>query len=448
MLTTEQRPSLSAEQMWQIYQSLNRFQNGDYLHSLATFYRAAVLTNLPVALWYQPEQGTHHGLLSLAGKAQHGPLDFHIHTPAFVFAPFGNDPQQPPLRINADIHLSPTGFYRYDLVRQGKSNGLERLQLRNDSYFFNFYERLLADPRPLPNLWFTPTQLTRQVIATQPEHERLVQRAIDFMQRSGVRKIVLSRVVETPLHRNFDPAQTFLRLCMRYPHAFVSLVSIPEVGTWIGASPELLLKTDVAGIQTMALAGTLSKPDDWPLTAVVWGEKEIEEQAIVAEDIRDFFRRMGVRRLQEEGPHTVAAGNIVHLQTSFRAELPWSQRLSVANQMLTDLNPTSAVCGMPKQRALDFILAHEPHERSFYSGFLGPMHIDSGSRLHVNLRCMQLYRDQAYLYVGGGITPQSDPAAEWRETVLKSETLMAVLRQAELAPAPAPEPDLTAQLNR
>lgn len=433
MFITDQRASLSAEQMWQIYQSLNRLQNGDYLHSLTTLYRAALLTHLPVALWYQPEDRTHHGLVSLTGQAQRGALDFHTHTPAFVFAPFGNDPQQPPLRINADIHLSPTGFYRYDLARPGNRNGLERLQLRNDSYFFNVYERLLADARPLPNLWFPPTQLTRQVIATQTEHERLVQRAIDFMQRSGVRKIVLSRVVETPLPSDFDPAQTFLRLCTRYPHAFVSLVSIPDVGTWIGASPELLLKTDDTGIQTMALAGTLPKPVEWPRATAAWGDKEIEEQAIVAENIRDFFRRMGVRRLQEEGPHTVAAGNIVHLQTSFRAELPGAQRLSVANQMLTDLNPTSAVCGTPKQRALDFILAHEPHERSFYSGFLGPMHINNASRLHVNLRCMQLYRDQAYLYVGGGITPQSDPAAEWRETVLKSETLMAVLRQPEVA---------------
>jgi isochorismate synthase len=94
---------------------------------------------------------------------------------------------------------------------------------------------------------------------------------------------------------------------------------------------------------------------------------------------------------------------------------------------------------MPKARALEFILAHEPHERSFYSGYLGPVHMDGVSRLHVNLRCMQLHTDQAYLYVGGGITPQSNPTAEWRETVLKSETLLAVLRPTAISlPTPMP----------
>jgi isochorismate synthase len=425
--------------MWHIYQSLNRLQNGDYLHSLTTFYRAAVLTNLPVALWYQPENQSHHGVLSLTGKVQSGAVDFHIHKPAFVFAPFVHNQQQPPLRINADIHLAPSGVYRCDGVRQDQPLWNDRQQLRNDSLFFNTYQRLLSDPRLIPQLWFTPAHVERPVLATQPAHERLVQRAVDFMQRSGVRKIVLSRVAETPLAGDFDPAQTFLHLCERYPHAFVSLVAIPNLGTWIGASPELLLKIDGQGINTMALAGTLPKPYDLPLHEVTWGQKEIEEQALVSEYIQEFFRGVGVRRVQTEGPRTVAAGNLVHLQTAFRADLPQFQRLSVANQMLSDLHPTSAVCGMPKARALEFILAHEPHERSFYSGYLGPVHIDGISRLHVNLRCMQLHTDQAYLYVGGGITPQSNPTAEWRETVLKSETLLAVLRPTAISlPTPLP----------
>jgi isochorismate synthase len=83
---------------------------------------------------------------------------------------------------------------------------------------------------------------------------------------------------------------------------------------------------------------------------------------------------------------------------------------------------------MPKKEALSFILAHENYNRAFYSGFLGPVHLHGQSNLFVNLRCMQLGRERAVLYVGAGITPDSVPQAEWEETVLKSNTLLAVLQ--------------------
>jgi len=143
--------------------------------------------------------------------------------------------------------------------------------------------------------------------------------------------------------------------------------------------------------------------------------------------IRSFFAGAGAPNVQESGPHTIAAGSVVHLQTLFRVDLPETERLTLANRVLNELHPTSAVCGMPKHQALAFILAHEGYDRSFYSGFLGPVHIQGESSLYVNLRCMQLGAEHAHLYVGAGITADSDPAAEWRETALKAETMLAVL---------------------
>lgn len=96
-------------------------------------------------------------------------------------------------------------------------------------------------------------------------------------------------------------------------------------------------------------------------------------------------------------------------------EVAEEERLALANRVLDELHPTSAVCGMPKHQALEFILAHEGYDRQFYSGFLGPVHMEGRSSLFVNLRCMQLAADYASLYVGGGITAQSDPASESRD---------------------------------
>jgi isochorismate synthase len=149
---------------------------------------------------------------------------------------------------------------------------------------------------------------------------------------------------------------------------------------------------------------------------------------MVSDYVRAFFRRAGVERLSESGPHTVAAANVVHLQTLFRVEVAEEERLALANRVLDELHPTSAVCGMPKHQALEFILAHEGYDRQFYSGFLGPVHMEGRSSLFVNLRCMQLAADYASLYVGGGITAESDPASEWRETEMKAETMLSVLK--------------------
>jgi isochorismate synthase len=191
---------------------------------------------------------------------------------------------------------------------------------------------------------------------------------------------------------------------------------------------------DSQALHTMALAGTQARP---PFPADVrWSAKEIEEQALVSDYIRDFFSRARVGVVHESGPHTVAAGNIVHLQTDFCVELPHYELMALANRVLHELHPTSAVCGMPKDKALAFILQHEGYDRSFYSGYLGPVHIDDQSHLYVNLRCMQLGQDAAYLYAGGGVTADSSPDAEWRETELKAGTLLAVLQPGALASLP------------
>jgi isochorismate synthase len=95
--------------------------------------------------------------------------------------------------------------------------------------------------------------------------------------------------------------------------------------------------------------------------------------------------------------------------------------------MISLLHPTSAVCGVPRDTALDFIGQYENYDRSFYSGFLGPVNMDGESHLYVNIRCMQLFQHQAFLYAGAGVTRESKPEKEWEETEIKINTLMDLL---------------------
>lgn len=381
------------------------------------FYRAAIANQLAVATWRAPGETAPQAVVDLSGSARRAAIDFGPGRPAFVVAPFVDVDHRSALRIEADVHLTSDGVRLSRQTWNGQRQTLER-----------FLAACQTPGARSGRSWHPPAEdAPPGRISTQEQYGRLVRSAIHFIAANRIEKVVVSRMTDTPLPVGFDPMQTFTHLCAAYPHAFVSLVAIPGIGTWIGASPELLLSLDQQGLSTMALAATQAGPPDGNLATVGWSRKEIEEQALVSSYIRSFFRDAGVASVRESGPQTVQAGNVVHLQTRFDVRLPEPQLQVLANAMLTNLHPTSAVCGMPKDRALAFILANEGYDRSFYSGFLGPVNLGGQTRLHVNLRCMQLRESSASLYVGGGITAVSNPQDEWRETQMKAETLLRVL---------------------
>lgn len=399
----------------------------DSARQLSAFYQAAIASALPVALWRLPSEDASHAIVDLSGSAQPAPIDFGAGQAGFVMSPFVDDHSHATLRIRADVHLTRGVLQSLRELWNGQRNRFERFMADFSSFQ---REESLASPA-----WYVSAGEPVEPCSSQADYRSLVQRAIEFISNSGLAKVVVSRQARAPLLADFDPVAVFHRLCDRYPEAFVSLVAVPEVGTWIGATPELLLADDGDTLRTMALAGTQALPADLRLSAVAWSPKEIEEQALVSDYIRDFFRQAEVTTIEETGPQTVAAGNVAHLRTDFRVHLPNESRMALANRVLHELHPTSAVCGMPKDKALAFILQNEGYDRSFYSGFLGPVHVRCQSHLFVNLRCMQLLEHSAALYVGGGVTRESDPDAEWRETELKAETLLAVLRSG--APLPS-----------
>ncbi|MBW7884796.1 MAG: chorismate-binding protein [Caldilineaceae bacterium] len=384
-----------------------------------TVYHAALKTGLPVALWQLPgaEPQAMVGLEAVGGLA---PVDFRQETPGFVFAPFVTTQHNAALQMRAGVLFGAEGTtvqITTPAARAAHGRFMAALEARAGS-------GVVDAPR-----WYAPYNgaLRPDRAADEDEFVRLVDDAISFIRSTGIAKVVVSRTARRPLPPAFDPAATFVELCVRYPYAFVSLVAIPGVGTWLGASPEVLLTLDAHALTTMALAGTQRRPENRPLAEITWGAKEVVEQEMVSAYIREFFHNAGVQNVVETGPSTIAAGNVVHLQTLFRVARPPAERLALANRVLQELHPTSAVCGMPKHKALAFILAHEGYDRSFYSGFLGPVHVEGQSSLYVNLRCMQLGAQTAHLYVGAGITAESNPEAEWRETEMKAETMLAVL---------------------
>ncbi len=241
--------------------------------------------------------------------------------------------------------------------------------------------------------------------------------------KNRFKKLILSRIklINIPTGNLFE---LFEALKAAYPTAFVYLVNVAGVGCWLGASPEILF-TQNGLAHTMALAGT-QRDLGIPLEKVQWGKKEIEEQAIVERYFQKILKDKNIP-FEQSGAQTVSAGNVLHLCTHFTFN-PQGQ----VYELMSDLHPSPAVCGMPKEAAKQFLLEKELHNRAYYCGFLGPVNLHQNTDLFVNLRCMQVLKNRFALYVGGGILPNSDPKREWEETEMKAKTLEDVIERVYL----------------
>ena len=206
----------------------------------------------------------------------------------------------------------------------------------------------------------------------------------------------------------------FKNLLGLYPSAFCSLFFHPNDGFWMGASPETLIEIQNKKVLTMALAGTKKLEDS------KWGKKELREQKIVQDEIQKNLAPI-CKNLTFLKTETSRAGGVEHLKTIITGDTnksPW--------EIITALHPTPAVAGVPKNKAISTIAANENHDRSFYSGFLGKIN-SSDCKLFVNLRCLHIKNNQAKIFVGGGITQDSEPEKEWEELLQKSQTMLNVL---------------------
>ena len=263
---------------------------------------------------------------------------------------------------------------------------------------------------------------TNFIDSSRDEHQKLVAKGIKSIKKGEFKKVVLSRKQIQDVS-DFDLIETYLKLLSLYPNAFVYVWYHPKIGLWLGATPETLLKVESNQFKTMSLAGTqVFKKDLKPC----WTDKEIEEQNLVTTYIVEKLTSFS-KKIKLSETTSVKAGTLWHLRTDIVGVLDETKEDSL-EQLIKMLHPTPAVCGLPKNAAKNFILKNENYNRSFYTGFLGELNMDAKSTsLFVNLRCMQIVDNKAIIYVGGGITKESDPEKEWKETVSKSNIMRKVL---------------------
>jgi isochorismate synthase len=268
-------------------------------------------------------------------------------------------------------------------------------------------------------------------VAEQPTHDhwrRLVGMFSGAVGRGRIDKVVLARRVDLRSPVELDVPNALRRLAASAPES-TTYAFRRDGRTFLGATPERLVRTDGRTFRTVAVAGTVGRGQDADEDArlgreLLASEKDREEHAIVVASIRDLLEPLAETVEVAPEPELMPLHFVQHLVT------PITGTLRDANGLLAlgeRLHPTPAVGGEPRDVALALLDEHEGFDRGWYAGPVGWLGADGDGELCVALRCGIVDHTRATLFAGCGIVADSDPDLEWEESRIKLRAVVSAL---------------------
>ncbi|MEI7889738.1 MAG: isochorismate synthase [Actinomycetes bacterium] len=270
---------------------------------------------------------------------------------------------------------------------------------------------------------------TRISSALSPAHYvGAVGTVVDAIAEGTVSKAVLAREVLVEREQEHDPEAVMAVLREVFPSCFLYAVG-RGTSTFVGASPELLIRREGLRAATVALAGSAPRSadpavDDHIAERLLRSEKDRAEQRIVTERISEALDPVSVWVTAPDEPTMAKVANIQHLASPIRAQL----RSSVsAVDLVGRLHPTPAVGGEPWTAAKDLIARCEGLDRGWYAGPIGWTDASEDGEFCVALRGALLRGREARCYAGVGVVEGSIPEAELAETELKLQAILPIV---------------------
>lgn len=264
----------------------------------------------------------------------------------------------------------------------------------------------------------------------ESEYVRAVEAVRAHISRGEVYQANICRVLRTPVDPGSDVVALHQRILAGNPAPYAGALRLPDHGIHIAsASPELYLRRQGPGLESGPIKGTGRHPDELL-------DKDRAENIMIVDLVRNDLGRVcqtgsvSVPGLLEVQAHP----GLVHLVSTVTGDL---RPGTTWRQILSATFPPGSVTGAPKLAALEIIAAQEAAPRGPYCGAFGWIDADRGTaELAVAIRTF--WREDSDLGpllafgTGAGITWDSDPQAEWRETQLKSARLLRVAGDQEV----------------
>ncbi len=263
-----------------------------------------------------------------------------------------------------------------------------------------------------------------------PSHEEwktLFDKVLADKTRQGIEKIVLARQSVFEFDVNIRPSALIKHLKNQTPGCYHFCLQTQNYNAFLGATPERLFRRQGQIIESEALAGTAQrgKNEDEELAMehdLIHSPKTKLEHHFVVEAIKKSLGNLcsGIKFEQDSSILKLKEGQ--HLITRFKGHL----KSSVTNdQILTQLHPTPAVAGSPREASIQMIERLEPFERGWYAAPIGYVGYDE-VEFAVGIRSGLVHDNTLSLYAGAGIVDGSQANAEWNEIESKISRFMKV----------------------
>ncbi|MDR5710423.1 MAG: aminodeoxychorismate synthase component I [Armatimonadota bacterium] len=287
-----------------------------------------------------------------------------------------------------------------------------------------------AAERPEQNSALLPERPALRSTFTRQAYEAAVRRAIAYIRAGDIFQVNLSQRFCAPWL--LDPWLLYRRLRRINPAPFAAFL---EGGRWAvaSASPERFLRVDplTRRVETRPIKGTRPRgkiPEEDARYAhnLLASEKDLAELVMIVDLERNDLGRVceygtvGVPELRRLEAYPTVWHTVAVVEGKLRPGIG-------PRQLLRATFPGGSITGAPKVRAMEIIEELEPVRRGVYTGAIGWLGWDGALDLNIAIRTFVVKSGVAYFHTGGGIVADSDPAAEYEETLAKALGLVRAL---------------------
>jgi len=266
---------------------------------------------------------------------------------------------------------------------------------------------------------------------TREEYCALVEKAKEYIRAGDIFQVVPSQRLSVPF--NARPVDVYRALRALNPSPYMYFLDLGATQV-VGSSPEILVRLKHGKVVLRPIAGTCprgkTKEEDLALEAALLADPKERAEHLMLIDLG----RNDVGRVSETGS--------VKVTDSFVIER-YSHVMHIVSQVEGDLReglnymdvlkatfPAGTVSGAPKIRALEIIQELEPHKRNIYAGAIGYIGWWGDADTAIAIRTAVIQDGRLHVQAGGGIVYDSDPNAEWQETMNKGRALFRAVAQA------------------
>lgn len=262
---------------------------------------------------------------------------------------------------------------------------------------------------------------------TGEHYKQAVQDAIGLFSNTDLSKVVLSRALEVGTDEDIDQLRLLKNMLAINSAGYTFAASLASGNKMMGASPELLVAKKGSNITSNPLAGSLPCSDDVAINAMrseqlLNSAKDLYEHSFVVEEVERVLNKYCHGLYTPMAPSVIKTKTMLHLSTLLEGQVD-NPDISVL-QLASDLHPTPAVCGYPRQAAYQAIRNIEQYDRGYFTGMVGWCDSRGNGEWVVTIRCAEVQKRSMKVFAGAGIVSQSQPQSELDETGAKMSTIL------------------------